>query len=387
MTDAPIDPFAPFRDGGEGACLGDFDGEAIPVILRYRDVRLAAKDWARFSSAAPGRVPIPAEDGLRSLRQLPIETDPPEHGAWRALLKDWFRRPATDPAYAPRIRAIVDRALDEAAEGQPFDVEPLALAIQSRALAVLLAMPEEEAEGWIAWGTHAFMVDGQGDPERAARLDAYIAAHVERALADPTGPDLFCHLARATKDGRPLAPEEIAGVLHVTFAGGRDTVIDMIVESVAHLAANPADLEALRDNPALAVTATEELVRHVSPLTYIGRVCARDDSVGGHPRRAGERVALCWGAANFDPAVFDRPEEVRLDRRPNPHVAFGSGDHNCIGSTHARLVIRTVLERLAARAGEIRLHEAERAAKSVGGVLRRQGFRRLRVSVEGREGG
>jgi hypothetical protein len=167
----------------------------------------------------------------------------------------------------------------------------------------------------------------------------------------------------------------------VTFAGGRDTVIGTLVGALAHLARHPDDQRRLRDEPGLLTTATEEFLRHISPLTFIGRICPRADSVGGHPRAAGERVALCWGAANLDPSVFDAPEELRLDRSPNPHVAFGSGDHNCIGSTHARLVLRTFLAALAHRPGTIRVLEAEPATRSIGGLPRLQGFKRLIVEL------
>lgn len=385
MTDeASLDPYGPFRATGEGVMMGDFDGEAIPVLLRYRDVRLAAKDWRRFSNDAPGRVPIPAETDIRSLRQLPIEIDPPAHTAYRSLVKDWFRRPATDPAYAPRIASIIRDVLDGLQGRGPFEATAdMGLPIQSRALTVLLSLPEGEAEEWMSWGTHAFRVAGRNIPEKAAVLDRYIARHVDRALADPSGPDMFCHLAQARLDGRPLTRDEIAGFMHVTFAGGRDTVIGTLVDAIAHLAGQPADLRRLREEPALLATATEEFVRHISPLTFIGRVCAQADTVGGHPRAAGERVALCWGSANFDPGVFDAPEELRLDRSPNPHVGFGSGDHNCIGSTHARLVLRTFLEALADRVGTIHVVDAVPAARSVGGLRRRQGFSRLLVELRG----
>jgi cytochrome P450 len=383
MADEPsLDPYRPFRDSGDGVFLGDFDGEAIPVLLRYRDVRMAAKDWQRLSNDAPGRVPIPAETDIRSLRQLPIEIDPPAHGAYKDLVKGWFRRPVTDPDYAPQIAGIVHAALDRHLDGAPFEATAdLGLPIQSRALAVLLGLPQDEAEEWISWGTHAFRVGGRNIPEKAAVLDRTNARHVDRALADPSGPDMFSHLARARLDGRPLTRDEIAGFLHVTFAGGRDTVIGTLVGALAHLAEHPDDLRRLRDQPALLTTATEEVVRHISPLTFIGRVCPREDSVGGHPRAPGERVALCWGAANLDPTVFDAPEELRIDRSPNPHVAFGSGDHNCIGSTHARLVLRTFLEALTQRVGTIRILEAVPASKSIGGLPRLQGFKRLLVEM------
>ena len=88
------------------------------MILRHADVRRAAKDWATFSSDAPFRVPIPSEEEVRSMRQLPIETDPPEHTEYRAIIEPFFRR-AKDPGVIASVERLVDELLD-AAMGRPY---------------------------------------------------------------------------------------------------------------------------------------------------------------------------------------------------------------------------------------------------------------------------
>jgi len=374
-----MDPFAQIR-AATGVSLADFGNEVMPMLLRYRDVRLAANDWARFSNNAPARLPLPDETDVRTLRQLPIETDPPDHTDYRDLVKPWFRRPA-EAAYAARITEITDTLLTAAIEaGQVDVVADLALPLQSRALTVLLNMPQAEAETWIAWGTHAFKVAGRNVPQKAQVLLDYINTHVARAMAEP-GDDLFGHLARARFRGRPMTAEEIAGVLHVTFAGGRDTVILTVSAALAHLARTPQDLRRLQDDPGLAQTATEEFVRYLSPLSHFGRVCPSGAEVGGHRVPPGGRVALCWASANFDPTVFDDPAALRLDRAPNPHVGFGSGPHNCLGSLHARLVIRTVLERIAQRRIALSVVVCTPSVKDVGGFARPQGFSDLVLAL------
>ena len=95
MTDPDFDPFGPARAAGGYA--GDFNGEVMPVLTRWRDIRAAARDWPRFSNDAPGRVPAPDETDIRSLRQLPIEIDPPAHGAYKALVKDWLAQHTRAP--------------------------------------------------------------------------------------------------------------------------------------------------------------------------------------------------------------------------------------------------------------------------------------------------
>jgi cytochrome P450 len=91
------------------------------------------------------------------------------------------------------------------------------------------------------------------------------------------------------------------------------------------------------------------------PLSHIGRVCPVDTDVQGMPVNAGERASLCWASANLDETVFEAADEIRLDRRPNPHVAFGFGVHLCLGAAHARTVVRTLLAVLCRRVGGIEL--------------------------------
>jgi len=105
-------------------------------------------------------------------------------------------------------------------------------------------------------------------------------------------------------------------------------------------------LESLRNRPQLFHSATEEFLRYASPVTHLGRVCPVDTDVYGVKVKSGDLVSLNWAAANFDEAVFENPEEVRLDRKPNPHVAFGKGPHFCLGAAHSRLLVRTLLKKL-----------------------------------------
>ena len=139
-----------------GQLTVDFVGEVIPLILRHADVRAAAMDWQQFSSNAPFRVPIPPEDGVRRVRQIPIEMDPPESTGFKELLRDTFGAPRK-PEYAATIRALVESAIDAVLEVESLDViNDFALPLQGKALTKLLRMPEREAEIWAAWGKSVF---------------------------------------------------------------------------------------------------------------------------------------------------------------------------------------------------------------------------------------
>jgi cytochrome P450 len=383
MTDdLTFDPFGPAR--ASGGYAGDFNGEVMPVLTRWRDVRAAARDWQRFSNDGPGRVPVPDETDIRSLRQLPIEIDPPAHGAYKELVKDWFRRPLEDPAMAARIAAIARGRVIAALDQGPVEVvQAISLPIQSHALATLFGLPEAEAEIWTGWGFHAFKTKGRNDPAKAAMLMTRIEGYVD-AGRDGASETFFDHLASARLDGRPLTRDEKLGFSHVAFAGGRDTLIHTMSGAMWHLARTPADLERLRAEPELLARATEEFVRFFSPLTHIGRICTRVDEVAGLPRSPGERISLCWAAANFDGSTFDDPLGLRIDRAQNPHVGFGAGDHACLGAAHARAVIRALLTALADRVARIDLVEAIPGARDIGGITRSQGFTRLSLTLHPR---
>jgi cytochrome P450 len=151
-----------------------------------------------------------------------------------------------------------------------------------------------------------------------------------------------------------------------------------------HLARSPSDLDRLRATPDLLPKATEEFVRFFAPLTHIGRICTREDEVAGIPRQPGERIALCWAAANFDDTTFEDPLTLRIDRAQNPHVGFGAGDHACLGAAHARAVIRALLSALTELVARIDLVEATPGSRDIGGVTRAQGFTRLSLTFHPR---
>ena len=143
-------------------------------------------------------------------------------------------------------------------------------------------------------------------------------------------------------------------------------------------------MEYLREDPKRIVLASEEFFRVFMPLTHIGRVCPVDTSVHGVPVKAGGRVSLAWSSANFDETVFDAPEEIRLDRKPNPHISFGFGPHLCLGAPHARLIVRSLLEALTQRVERINVIEAREHIEHEARFQRTNGYDSLTVAFSGR---
>ena len=381
---APPNPRDPFREAREtdGILRCPFQGESIPMILRHADLRAAARDWQTYSSDAPFRVPIPSEEEVRSIRQVPLEADPPEHTAYRKIIEPFFLR-SKSPEVVAKVEALISEFLTAALSRDSIEaVYDFALPIQSRALTYLLNVPESEADTYIGWGIHVF-TDAESHSKDGPTLEDYHHSMFDRAAANP-GSDFFSALTQATYRGRPLSREEMMGFANLTFAGGRDTIIHSITTTLAHLAQHPADLAFLREDPKRITLASEEFFRAYMPLTHLGRVCPVETKVHGTTVPPAGRVSLGWASANFDASVFDNPDEIRLDRKPNPHISFGFGTHLCLGAPHARLILRSLLKALTDHVASIDILHAEEHLEHTPAYQRTNGYDSLTLSFVGR---
>ncbi|MEM1059736.1 MAG: cytochrome P450 [Verrucomicrobiota bacterium] len=374
----------PFREA-RAKCpvlAADFqNGETIPMILRLKDVRQAARDWKTYSSDAPRRVPIPSEENVRTVAQYPLEVDPPVHAEYRKLVEPFFLRPK-QPEVKAKIERLIDRLIGEACErGTVEVVREFAIPLQSHALTYLLNVDEKEAETCIGWGVHVFK-EGDGE-SKGMFMENYCREMFEAAEANP-GEDFFSALNQAEFQGRRLTMEEKLGYANIAFAGGRDTIIHTATRILAYFAEHPEGLDFIRQTPNSSVLAAEEFFRVFMPLTHIGRVCPHATDVHGHRVEAGGRVSLAWSSANRDPEMFDQPNRIKLDRKPNPHISFGYGIHLCLGAHHARAIMRALIEKLAERVGALKVLEAEENLEREADYTRMIGYERLLMQWTGR---
>jgi len=324
--------------------------ELLPLAASYEEVREAARDWRVLSSSLNG------QPHIRPYRQFPLEVDPPEHSKYRSIIGPVFERPRI-VALEPEIRAVAHELIDQIHPGQPVEmVANLALPMVIRALAVVFGRSEDDVATWLSWGTQVFLLrDGRPD---ATHLQEYLARVIDESIAAP-GDDVFGRIATASVDGRPLTRNEMIGLADLVLAGGRDTVVNLIAGAVWHLGSNEADRTRLAAEPDLIPIALEEFLRYLSPLPDIPRVAVHDVVVGETVVRAGQPGRLPFYPANFDPTVFNDPLQIRIDRQPNPHLAFGHGPHACIGAHLARLEGRVFLEELLTRAPDFGISQAD----------------------------
>lgn len=368
----------------EGVLAIDDQSDPVTIVLGLKEVRKAAHNWKLFQSGAkPGRIVVPSEVAIRDIRQIPFEVDPPAHKGFRTLLEPWFKRPLED-SYQARLNSIVSDMLDSLLTNSNTYTEAvneIALVVQSQALTTLLNVPFAEAATWISWGTHVFRSDDNPlDAGKANILYDYLDKQIAKAKQVP-GKDIYSQLLAAEVEGKALTDEEIKGIMVLTFAGGRDTVINALTNTLAYFSENKDDLALLRTQPELVNNAVEELIRYFSPLTHMGRVATADSEVNGHQVENDTRISLCWASANRDETVFENPNLVDLTRKTNPHVAFGFGIHNCLGATHARALLRIWILQLTQKVSAIEVGQYEENIEIWGDVKRKVGFHSLNVRL------
>jgi cytochrome P450 len=376
------DPFEEARKTQGFGKVADQDDDVM-MLLRHKDVRKTAHNAKTFQSGAtPGRIVVPSEVKIRDTRQIPFEVDPPMHGEYRAIVEAWFKRPL-QAEYQEKLKAQIEKAVDEVLnKGNIEIISDFALPLQSRALTLLLNTPFEESDIWISWGTHVFRSEGESlDADKANVLYDYIDAEIDKAILNP-GEDLYSVLLNSEFQGRKLNKEEVKGVMILTFAGGRDTVINAVTNSLSYFAENPKALLMLKQNPEMIGKAVEELVRYFAPLTHMGRVVTEDTVVCEHAAKADTRVSLCWASANRDENVFENPNEVMLDRKINPHVGFGFSHHNCLGATHARQILKTLIAVLTEKVTQMEVVDFEENIEDWGEFKRKVGFHKLIINIK-----
>ncbi len=340
------DPFAAFahlRDSCPLARSNQYGG--FWLLTRYDDVRAAALNWRDFTSSVAGVTAIPVITP-RTEPMLPIEIDPPRHSHYRALVSPLFA-PARIAEIAPRIKATATALLAEMARaGTAEAVSAYCVPLAITALAAFTDVPLADSERWVGWVARMFDVgDRQAGAAASRELVAYIDALIAARRAAPTG-DFISLLTAAELDGERLGDAEIRSFMTVVFGAGFETTADGLSVMLNWLAEHPEGLAALAREPTLIPGAVEEFLRFATPVQIFGRNATHDLVLHDRAIAAGDIVALGFGAANRDPSVFERPDEVLLQRRPNRHLAFGAGPHLCAGAGVARLEMTATLEAL-----------------------------------------
>ena len=345
---------------------------------RYEDLQALVKMVPALSSRSAVVVPpspelrevLVAEARKYGSENPPITSDPPEHKPFRRLILPFFSPHAVE-RQIPYTRTLCNRLIDGFIDrGEADAAADYAQQITPRVIAHVLGIDPARADDFVEW-VRGILELGQTQPEMRIKYRGIIRDFFREMVAERRknpGDDAISTLIEAEVEGAKLDDYKIVGVCFLLLVAGIDTTWSSISASLLHFATHPQDQARLRAEPELLPTAVEELLRFYSPVT-MGRKVTEPVSVGGVDMTPGDRVLMNFPGANRDPAAFDRPGEVVLDRKRNRHIAFGLGIHRCAGSNLARMEMQAALRVWFDRIGPFELADPE-AVTWAGGQVR-----------------
>ena len=349
------------------------------VVSRFDDV-VAVSIHSEIFCSGRGIRPDPSVD--LSL----IGYDGHKHLEQRRLINKGFT-PRAVRALETHIRALADEALDKLAGRTECDfVTDIAVAVPITVIAELMGLPVEDRERLWRWSDDMMGAESapEGEAGEAARARAatafieyttYVSAMIEERTrlyqehkrdesqglrATPLPDDLVMKLVAAAQEGvltedQDVHENELLNFLVLVVVAGNETTRNAMCGGMVAFSEHPDQWARVIADPSLWDLATDEVIRWVSPVMNFVRTATCDNDLLGVPIKEGERVLMLYQSANRDPRHFARAEEFLVDRDPNDHVAFGIGNHFCLGANLARLEVRVVFEQIAKRFPDMRM--------------------------------
>jgi cytochrome P450 len=291
---------------------------------------------------------------VRTLANSMLSMDDPGHKRLRDIVDEAFRRRAV-LEMEPHIQALGDELADQLfAEGSPADlVERYARKLPLSVITELLGLPPADRPKFIAWaGGFTRFTGALGFLSMIPNILAmkrYIERHVE-TVRQQGGEGLIAEIVRVEKDGGQISPSEIVSMVFLLLFAGHETTTHLISGSVFELLKNPELRDWLEEDWSRVDLAVEEFLRFIAPVQFTKpRYVRKDIELGGVRLRRGDKIMAMLAAANMDPAANPHPERLDLQRRPNRHIAFGTGIHFCLGHQLARIEGRCALKSLLQR--------------------------------------
>lgn len=331
------------------------------VVTSHAGVSEVSRHPELFSSWLGGFYPYtPDPASLMALRQMLIGMDPPEHTRLRRILQ-----PVFTPRAVQRLHELVERnareIVDEVAAAGGCDfVTSVAAEMPIRVFGDMLGMPPEDRHLLFDWSNKMI---GLEDPEyggdvtmtmvAAAEMFQYGKQVADSRRAEPRD-DLVSLIANAEIEGERLTDLEFGMFWLLLIVAGNETTRNSLSGGVIALSEHDR-WGWLREHPEAMGTAAEEILRYVTPVMQFRRTATRDVELQGQSIRAGDKVIIWHIAANRDESVFANPHELDLARDPNPHLAFGVGQHFCLGAHLARLQLTALLGELLRRLPDLEI--------------------------------
>jgi len=336
------------------------------VVSRHEDVSHISRHQELYSAAQGVRPKVAAPMSI-------ISMDDPEHTRQRRLVNKGFT-PRMVRQLADHIRELSNEIIDEIAQRGECDfVEDFAIHVPLIVIAELMGLDPDQRQKLYRWSDAMMAGDGHLDPEDPVLVAAAEAGGefammcvemIEQRRADGASDDIIGILTHAFDDGAlsaggggtdpGLSHDELIMFLILLVVAGNETTRNALSGGLVAFTRFPDQHRKLLDDPGLIDLAVDEIVRYVSPVMSFMRTVTEDHTYQGVDLEAGDRVFMLYQSANRDETVFDAPDELRIDRDPNPHLGFGIGTHYCLGANLARAEIGVVFTELFARLRDIR---------------------------------
>ncbi len=352
------------------------DGQGYWAITKYQDVKWISKNPQLFSSAEMGilrRDPTP--ESLPLIQNILINMDPPRHRHYRALVNQAFR-PRLIAQMEPRIRELVDGIIDGVIEKGECDfVEEVAAILPMEVICEMMGVPKADRRRVYEIGNS--MV-GHDDPE--LRKDGTISDNMEAADAfaemftyadhllkkakDHPSDDLATALVNAEVEGHKLTDSEFHFFFLLLLVAGNETTRTVTTNGMIALIENPDQLALLQEDPSLVNSAVEEILRYAPAVHSFRRQAMADTEIRGQRIRANDKLMLWYPSVNRDEEFFEDPDRFDVRRSPNDHLAFGIGEHYCLGASLARLELREIFRGIVTRFRDMEMVAPPRRLRS-----------------------
>jgi cytochrome P450 len=337
-------------------------------VLRDKRFSVQHRDYVDHRPGVEGSLldsfgPAPSE---RDMSNVMLFIDPPRHTRLRTLVNKAFT-PRVIERLRDRVGSILEELLDEVeGKGEIDVISSVAYPLPVRVICEMLGVPVTDQERIRGWSRKiAPILDPivtaeaeAGIEEAESFLQLYWDGLIE-ARRGELRDDLLSELIRAEDEGNRLDHDELRSTCNLLLIAGHETTMNLIGNGLLALLRHPEEAEKLRSNPALARHAVEELLRFDSPVHLTARTATEDVEVGGTMLARGQLAIVALGGVNRDPAQFEEPNRLDVERHPNPHLAFSAGPHFCVGAGLARLEAQLVFPRVLARFPKIELADPD----------------------------
>jgi cholest-4-en-3-one 26-monooxygenase len=347
------------------------NGPGFWCITKYEDVKTISRDPLLFSSWVGGtNIEDRDEAGLAGLRMIMLNMDPPQHVKFRRIVQRGFT-PQMVAKQETYLRGLATRIVDAVAHrGECEFVEELAAELPLQVICELMGVPQEDrklifelSNKLIGFDDPEFQNTEEDARNASAQMFGFAMKLAEKYRREPAD-NLTTVLMQTEVDGEKLSELEFCSFFLLLLVAGNETTRTVTTNGMKALLDHPDQLRRLAANPALVPQAVEEFVRFDPAVHYFRRTATDDAEIRGRKIAKGQKVVMWYPSANRDEEIFEEPDRFDVGRENNPHLAFGIGEHFCLGANLARLELVVIFQEMLKRLRNPRLAAPPRRLRS-----------------------